>query len=84
MQNNTCAVRSAAGHPAEDFKRSKYIQVRYHHVKEKTISGGLHVEKIGKCDMAAEFLTKAMNSDQVTKTNAPVHLIDVTMPDNAE
>lgn len=74
FQDNSGAITWSTGHPAEDFRRSKHIELRYHHVREKVASGEVSVKKICTREMAADFLTKTLNSDQLRKANQRVQV----------
>lgn len=79
MHDNSGTIKWASGHPVEEFQRSKHIKVTYHQAREKILGGEIHVEQMSTSEMAADFLTMAMNGDQVTKANARKQLVEVPM-----
>lgn len=62
-------MKLATGHPTEDFRMSKHIELQYHPVREKMMSGEIHVGKIGTCEMAADVLTETMSGEEDLKEN---------------
>lgn len=77
MQDNSGAIRWASGHPAEDFKRSKHVELRYHYIRDKIVNGEIRIEKISSNDMAADFLTKPLGGEQMRIANARVQVVDL-------
>lgn len=69
MQDSSTSIMWITGHPVEDVKRNKHIQLRYHHIREKIARREFMVEKISSSDMTAEFLTKLFTSESITEAN---------------
>lgn len=84
MQDNTSAMKWAAGHPTEDFCRSKHMELRYHHIREIIQSGELSLQKINTGQMAPDCLTKLLNAQKYKETNDQLQLADIKTIAKAE
>jgi hypothetical protein len=58
-ENNTGAI-SLALNPVQYFK-TKHIDIHYHFIRKKIISGEIHVEHVSTHDQLADILTKPLN-----------------------
>jgi len=47
--------------------RTKHINVRYHHFREKVLKGEIEIEHISTKDMLADILTKGVNQGVLEK-----------------
>lgn len=69
MQDHSASIESGKGHPSENFKRSKHIEVRYHCIRVKIASGKIMVEKISSSNKAADLLTEVLTSEHIKEAN---------------
>lgn len=60
LYEDSGAITCSTGHVAEDFRRSKHIELQYFHVREKVQDKTVTVEKLSTKDMRADFLTKPL------------------------
>lgn len=77
MQENANAMKWAPGHPAEDFRKSKHIQLRYHRIREFIRSGEAHMQQISTGQMAADCPTKPLSAQEDKKANDRLQLVYV-------
>lgn len=68
MQDNSGARERSIALLPRDSRRSKHIELQYHHVRKK-MRGKIHVEKIDMCEVATENLTKATGKEETVKAN---------------
>lgn len=81
MQDNFASITWEKGHPAEALKWSKHIETNSHNIRDKTESSKIMLEKICSPDMAMNFLTKVLTSEQIPEANDLVKLVDInTLP----
>lgn len=64
-EDNSGAVKWVTGNVAQDFRRSKHIELRYHHICEHVQSKAVDVVKVSTKDMHADFLTKCLGRAQL-------------------
>ena len=65
-EDNAGAVTWATGHIAEDFRRSKHIELRYFHVRKQVRNKTIKVKKISTRYMRADFLTKPLHRSDLS------------------
>lgn len=58
--DNSGAVRRANADTAEEFRRSRHIELRYNYVRERVMEGDLIIMKTSTNEMLADFLTKIL------------------------
>jgi len=67
FEDNAGTFKWTEGHIAEDFRRSKHIDLKYHHVREKVADGQVKLTKVSTSEMIADFLTKPLSSQSIEK-----------------
>lgn len=77
MQENSASIQWTPRHPAEDYKRSKHIDVKFHHIREKIASGEVTIWKMSSSHITADFSTKMLTSQHIREGNALLQLVDV-------
>lgn len=77
MQENFGSKKLATGHPAEDFKKIKHIELRYHYTRERAGSGEIMVRMTSLSDMAASFLIMVSKIEKIREEIDLVRLVDV-------
>lgn len=61
-EHNTGTFKWSTGHVGEDFRRSKHVDLPYHHVREQVAEKTIELVKVGSGDMLVDFLTKPRRS----------------------
>lgn len=74
-EDNAGALTWGTGHVAEDFRRSKHVDLRYHHVREQVADKAIELVKVGTGEMVADFLTKPLSKNGVEKAMARVNIV---------
>ena len=66
-EDNSGVFKWSTGHIAQDFRRSKHVDIRYHHVREKVRDGLIELKKASTKEMVADFLTKPLCSEPINR-----------------
>lgn len=76
FEGNAGTFKWTSGHVAEGFRRSKHVDIRYHHVRETVLYGAIQLIKVPTSEMVADFLTKPLQSKRIEKAKFDVNLVD--------
>ena len=75
FEDNSGAFKCVEGHVAEDFRRSKHVDLRYHYVREVAAKGELKLSKISTGSQIADFLTKLLTGEKIRKALKSVNIV---------
>ena len=75
FEDNAGTFKWASAHIAEDFRRSKHVDLRYHHVREQVREKTIKLVKVPTSGMVADFLTKPLSSFGIRKALERVQVI---------
>lgn len=75
-EDNAGAFKWSNGHVAEDYRRSRHVDVKYHHVREHVAAETMKLVKVGTNEMVADFLTKALQSVGLRKAMEALNVVE--------
>lgn len=61
---------------AEDYRRSKHVYLKYHHVREHVATELVKLVKVGTNEMVADFLTKPLRRVGIVKALKALNVSD--------